>query len=89
MNQHTVIPFRKPLEAFRRDEIVDCMAGHLVAAILCGNLDTSSGCDVIQVLRETPERFNWRTIHDHMDDALAEAKQLLIAKEIAAAESDQ
>lgn len=80
--QASVIPFRKPLEAMRRDEIVDCMALHLVAAILHGGLDTSSDIEVIDCLLNTPERFQSRIVLDHFDDALAEAKQILIAKEM-------
>lgn len=82
MNQHSVIPFRKPLEAIPREEIVKTMAEHLVAAILHDSLDTSSDIDVIQTLLNTPERFQSRVVLNHMDDALAEAKQILIAREI-------
>ncbi len=82
MNQHTVVPFRKPLEGMRRDEIVDIMAQHLVAAILHDALDTSSDIDVIQTLLNTPERFQSRVVLNHMDDAMLEAKQILIAREM-------
>lgn len=86
MNKHiaasSVVPFRKPLEAFGRDEIVKCMASHLVAAILHDNLDTSRDMDVIQTLLNTPERFQSRVVLNHMDDAKFEADQILIAKEI-------
>jgi len=84
MNKHVamVIPFRKPLEALRRDEIVDIMAKHLVAAILTDDLDTSSDMDVIQTLLDTPERFQSRVVLNHMDDAKAEALQILIAREV-------
>ncbi len=84
MNQHvaTVAPFRKPLQDLRRDEIVDCMAMHLVAAILHNGLDTSSDIDVIDCLLNTPERFQSRVVLNHIDDAMAEAKQILIAKEM-------
>jgi hypothetical protein len=82
MNKHVVVPFRKPLEALRRDEIVDIMASHLVAAILHDGLDTSSDIDVIQTLLNTPERFQSRVVLNHMDDALYFAKQTLIAKEL-------
>jgi hypothetical protein len=82
-DQPTIIPFhRRPLESLRRDEIVDCMASHLVAAILHDGLDTSNDIDVIQCLLDTPERFQSRIVLDHMDDAMAEAKQTLIAREI-------
>jgi hypothetical protein len=84
MNKHVanVVPFRKPLEAFRRDELVDIMASHLVAAILHDDLDTSSDIDVIQCLLNTPDRFQSRVVLDHLDDALFAAKQILIAKEL-------
>jgi hypothetical protein len=84
MNKHvaSVVPFRRPLESMRRDEIVDCMASHLVAAILHDGLDTSSDRDVIHCLLNTPERFQSRVVLNHFDDALAEAKQILIAKEM-------
>jgi hypothetical protein len=87
MNQHvttagTVLPFRRPLEALRRDEIVDIMASHLVAAILHDALDTSRDQDVIECLLNTPDRFQSRVVLNHMDDALAEAKQVLISREM-------
>lgn len=86
MNQHvaTVVPFRKPLQDLRRDEIVDCMAMHLVAAILHDGLDTSNDIDVIDCLLNTHERFQSRIVLNHLDDALYAAKQILIAKEIGA-----
>ncbi|MGY3609899.1 MULTISPECIES: hypothetical protein [unclassified Bradyrhizobium] len=84
MNKHvaSVVPFRRPLESMSRAEIVDCMAAHLVAAILHDGLDTSSDVDVIECLLSTPERFQSRVVLNHFDDALAEAKQILIAKEM-------
>ena len=81
MNQHlaTVTPFRKPIQGMERDEIVKIMAAHLVAAILHNSLDTSRPQDVIQTLLSTPERFQSRVVLNHMDDALYEADQTLIA----------
>lgn len=70
------------LEFPSRTCVVKVMAEHLVAAILHDRLDTSSDIDVIECLRSTPERFNWRTIHDHMDDALYSAKQTVFAMEM-------
>jgi hypothetical protein len=64
-----------------RDATVKQMADHLVAAILAG-LNTASDIDVIEYLRHTPERYHSRTILDHLDDALLEAKQVLIAMEM-------
>ena len=78
----TVIPFRKPLEALTRDEIVKNMAEHLVAAIIHGGLDADSDIDVIQCLMNTPERYQSRVVLNHMDDALAEADQMIIAREM-------
>jgi hypothetical protein len=84
MNKHVaeVVSFRRPLQSLRRDEIVDVMAAHLVAAILHAGLDTSSDIEVIQCLLNTPERFQSRVVLNHLDDALYAAKQTLIAKEI-------
>lgn len=65
-----------------RDSIVTRMAEHLVAAILHDGLNTSSDIDVITTLYNSPERFPSRTVLDHMDDALYEAKQTLIAREM-------
>lgn len=83
MNKH--VPFRKDM---RRDEIVDCMAAHLVAAILHDGLDTSSDIDVIQTLLNLPERFNHRVVLNHMDSALYEAKQVLIQREMERSEEE-
>jgi hypothetical protein len=84
VNKHvaSVVPFRRPLEALDRDEIIKSMAEHLVAAILHDRLDTSSDIDVIDCLLHTPERFQSRVVLNHMDDALVEAKQTLIAMEM-------
>jgi len=82
MNKHVVVPFRKPLEALRRDEIVDIMASHLIAAIMHDGLDTSSDIDVIQTLLNTPERFQSRVVLNHLDEAVVEAKQILIARDM-------
>ena len=86
MNKHvatkTVVPFRKPLEAIPRHEIVSSMSGYLVASILHNGLDSSSDMDIIQCLLDTPERYQSRVVLDHMDDAKAEALQILIAKEM-------
>lgn len=84
MNQQaaTVVPFRKPLQGMDRDDIVKIMAEHLVSAILHASLDTSSDIDVIQTLLDTPERFQSRVVLNHIDDAKAEALQMLIQREI-------
>jgi hypothetical protein len=87
MNQLVVLPRGKALPseilaAARRDDIVKRMAEHLVAAILHDGLNTSSDVDVITTLYNTPERFPSRVVLDHMDDAMHEAKQTLIAREM-------
>ncbi|MBR1230237.1 hypothetical protein JQ600_35670 [Bradyrhizobium sp. AUGA SZCCT0176] len=86
MNKHVataeVVPFRRPLEAVPRAEIVSTMAMHLVAAILHDDLDVTNDIDVIQTLLNTPERFQSRVVLNHMDDAKAEAEQTIIAKEM-------
>lgn len=82
LDRTNVTPFRKPLQDVSRSEIVDCMAMHLVAAILHGDLDTSRDQDVLDCLLHTPERFQSRVVLNHMDDALYSAKQILIAREI-------
>lgn len=64
--------------------IVDQMAMHLVAGVT-GGLDLKCECDVIQYLRETPERYRWNTIHRHLDAALYEARQTLIAAQMSRA----
>jgi hypothetical protein len=70
------------IELPARADTVKQMAEHLVAAILHDRLDTSSDIDVIECLRNAPERYHARTVLDHMDDAMLEAKQTLIAMEM-------
>jgi len=82
MNQNVVTPFRRPIDGLAGWEIEKIMAAHLVAAILHDGLDSSSDIDVISCLLNTPDRFHHRVVLDHMDSAMAEAKQILIAKEI-------
>lgn len=67
-----------------RDVVVREMAGHLVAAVH-GGLDTSCDQDVIAYLYNAPQRYHHRLILDHMDSALLEAKQILIAAEMSEA----
>lgn len=84
MNKHaSIVPFRRPLEALAREEIVKVMAEHLVAAILHDRLNTASDSDVITCLLNTPERFQSRVVLNHMDDALVAAKQQLVEIEMA------
>lgn len=72
------------LQLAHREEVVKCMSQHLVAAVLHDGLNTASDIDVIQCLLNTPERFQSRVVLNHLDDALFECKQILIAKEIGA-----
>lgn len=81
MNQHSVVQFRKPLEALGRDEIVKTMADHLYAG-MCGGLDLLSDIDVIDYLWRTPDRFHHRVILDHLDDALVECRQIMVGVEM-------
>jgi hypothetical protein len=69
------------LEMPSRTETVKTMAKHLMAAIVAGRLNTSSEIQIIDCLRKTPEQYNWKIIHSHMDEALFEAKQALSATE--------
>lgn len=76
MNQHSVVQFRKPLEALSRDEVVKTMADHLVAAVVDG-LSTANTLDVFKCLYDSPDRYHHRVVNDHMDDALTLAKAIL------------
>lgn len=84
MNKHvaSVIPFRRPLEALDRSEIVKSMAEHLAAAVIADHLDLASEIDVIDTLWRAPEQWQSRVILNHLDDALLEARQILIAGEM-------
>ncbi len=82
MTLHIATVDGRAVSLLDRDDIVKRMAEHLVAAILHDALDTSSDIDVIQCLLDTPDRFQSRVVLNHMDDALFEAKQVLIAREI-------
>ncbi|MDB5552807.1 MAG: hypothetical protein JWL86_2791 [Rhizobium sp.] len=67
--------------AIDRAATVKQMADHLVAGVH-GGLCTARDCDVIQYLKNTPEQYHLQTIFNHMDEALYEAKQTLLAMEI-------
>jgi hypothetical protein len=83
MNQHvaTVVRFRRPIEAMSREEIVKNMANHLYAG-RTGGLDLRSEIDVIDYLWRTPEQYHHRVILDHLDDALVECQQMIVAAEM-------
>lgn len=61
-----------------REDIVQEMARHLLAGITEG-LDLSSDFDVIRYLKSTPEAYRARVITSHMDAAIYEARQVLVA----------
>lgn len=67
--------------ALDRAATVKQMSDHLVAGIQ-GGLCTANDCDVILYLRNTPEQYHSRTIFNHMDEALYEAKQTMLAMEM-------
>jgi chromosome condensin MukBEF ATPase and DNA-binding subunit MukB len=67
--------------ALDRAATVKQMADHLVAGVM-GGLCTANTSDIIQYLKNTPEQYHLRTIFNHMDDALYEAKQTLLAMEM-------
>jgi hypothetical protein len=73
---------RKPDGNLDREAIVKRMAEHIVAGVLHARLDTSCEQDIIRLLYDAPDRFHYRIVLDHMDDALFEAKQSLIAMEV-------
>jgi hypothetical protein len=80
VNKHvplsTVVPFRAPPAA--REALVREMAMHLIAGTTEG-LDLSSDFDVIRYLKNTAEAYPARVITAHMDDAVMESKQIIIA----------
>lgn len=66
-----------PFDA-EREALVSQMATHLLAGVTAG-LDLSSDFDVIKYLQDTPERYRALVITSHMDDAIYEARQTIIA----------
>lgn len=64
-----------------RERLVAEMAAHLVAGIL-GGLNSASDIDVIDYLWRVEQRYPSRVILNHMEDAMLEAKQQLIAMEM-------
>ena len=63
------------------DDLIKEMADHIVAGV-AGGLCTSNDRDVIACLWNAPQRYHHRLILDHLDAALFEAKQILIAAEM-------
>jgi hypothetical protein len=64
--------------------IVRRMASHLLAGITAG-LDLSSDFDVIRYLTNTPERYRAVVVTANMDAAIYDARQTLIAAQMARA----
>lgn len=69
------------LQLANREEVIRCMAEHLVAGIM-GGLNTSCDYQVIEYLLNTPERFQSRVVLNHMDDAMYVAKMTLVTAEL-------
>jgi hypothetical protein len=67
-------------EAFdaTRQATVTQMANHLLAGVTAG-LDLSSDFDVIRYLKDTPECYRAAVITSLMDDAIDEARHVLVA----------
>lgn len=82
MNKHiaSVIPFRPRARSLRRDEIIDCMAGHLMAAVLHGGLDVMNERDCIMCLMDAPERYRLVFVCALLPEAMYELDQRIIAR---------
>jgi hypothetical protein len=72
-----VLPAER-LQLVSREATVQQMASHLLAGITAG-LDLSSDFDVIRYLTNTPERYRAAVVSSHMDAAIYEARQVLVA----------
>lgn len=62
--------------------ITRCMSFHLLAGVTVG-LDLSSDFDVIRYLTNTPERYRAAVVTANMDPAIYEARQTLVAAQMA------
>jgi len=86
MNQHvaTVVPFRadQAIAAGDRPAIVKAMAEHLAAAVIADRLDLSNDIDVIDSLWRCGQQWQSRVILNHLDEALFECRQILVAAEL-------
>lgn len=60
-------------------EIIKQMARSLVACVIGDGLDLGDDIDVIECIRNACPQYRCRQILDHLDDALLEARQILIA----------
>lgn len=87
MNKHmtNVVPMRTlpaaPLSSPTREALIQEMANHLYAGVL-GGLNTANDQDIISYLWNAPQQYHHRLVLDHMDAALYQAKQMLIAAEM-------
>lgn len=57
-----------------RDEIVGEMAMHLVAGGI--DLDDEDDRDIVACLYDAPERYGWKIIKQHLDDAVLYARSI-------------
>lgn len=80
LNEKPVAP-RERSHADERERLVAEMATHLVAGIL-GGLNSANDIDVIDYLWRCEQRYPSRVILNHVDGAMYEAKQQLIAMEM-------
>ncbi|MGY3607630.1 MULTISPECIES: hypothetical protein [unclassified Bradyrhizobium] len=74
-------PVNFPVPTNRAD-IIKQMADHILAGITVG-LDVTSDYDVIRYLKNTPEAYPAKVITAHMDEAIYQARQTLVAAMIA------
>lgn len=84
MNQHVAsiiafpVPQPAPVVLPERETLIHDMAMHLIAGMTEG-LDLSSDFDVIRYLKNTTEAYRASVITSHMDEAIYEARQTVIA----------
>lgn len=57
-----------------RDEIVGELAAHLVAGEI--DLDDEDNGDIVACLLDAPERYGWKIVKAHMDDAVLYARNI-------------
>lgn len=57
-----------------RDAIVGEMAGHLVENSI--DLDDEDNSDIVACLCEAPQRYGWKLIKAHVDDAVLYARSI-------------
>lgn len=57
-----------------RDAIVGEMAGHLVESAV--DLDDEDNGDIVACLLDAPQRYGWRIVRAHIDDAVLYARNI-------------